>query len=105
MPNDQEVERLARLRESQLAARKPRRLKRSDVILSKVKPHKPFLVEWFNVLAGRWKGGLAGLICGIVVAVVIDRSVPPQYAWLSVPLLVCAVIIGLVVGKTSDQTD
>lgn len=105
---NKEQERLQRIREEQLRARDPgsskirgydwsSHSKRAKAVQKS--RQKPLLVELYDVLPGRWKGALNGLIFGIAVAVILGIVLPTEWDILVLVPLLFAAIIGFVLGS------
>ncbi len=106
-----ERERLQRQRDRQLAARDPGSSKirgydwAKHTEKARQRRQKPFLQDLWEMIPGRWKGALMGLLFGLVIAVFLALLLPGELRVLAVlPLLICA-IVGMVIGKLVLQEE
>ncbi|MBL8130722.1 MAG: hypothetical protein JNL42_02595 [Anaerolineae bacterium] len=105
---EQERQRIARLRQQQVSARDPgpSKIRGYDWSVHAAKGRqmrknrKPFLIELVEILPGRWKGVLLGLIVSLLPTLAIAAAAPPEMALLALlpPLLfgIGGYVIGIV---------
>ncbi|NWF68033.1 MAG: hypothetical protein HXY40_03015 [Chloroflexi bacterium] len=113
MSNKDELDRLQRLRDAQIKARDPGTSKIKGYDWGKHAQRakqiqkarqKPLLRDLYDLLPGRWKGALAGLLLGALLAALLYFLLPGEWKIAALlPLLICAVA-GFIIGKTTDNT-
>lgn len=107
--DQQERERLKRLREQQIASRDPgaSKIRNFDWSTTGKKPitraPKPFLVEFWELLPKRWKGALYGFLFGVALALILVFLLPPDFDILAVAPVLIGSIVGLVIGKLFQE--
>ena len=108
--NDQELERLRRLRQSQLADRDPlvkqRQFQRSSAQREK-RIKKPYsLGKMWKDIPHAWKGFFYGLVLGTVVLLIVPMLwVSPWAIPCSAAAIVVFMIFGLAVGRAIDTRE
>ena len=108
--NDQELERLRRLRQSQLADRDPlvkqRQFQRSSAQREK-RIKKPYsLGKMWKDIPHAWKGFFYGLVLGTVVLLIVPMLwVSPWAIPCSAAAIVVFMIFGLAVGRAVDTRE
>ena len=108
--NDQELERLRRLRQSQLADRDPlvkqRQFQRSSAQREK-RIKKPYsLGKMWKDIPHAWKGFFYGLVLGTVVLLIVPMLwVSPWAIPCSAATIVVFMIFGLAVGRAIDTRE
>jgi hypothetical protein len=110
MSNQDEIERIRRLRERQLKQRDPK-AKDNAVqhrIAQRYKPKKLTAADVIRDIPGKWLGTIFGALFGIIVAVAINLLVDFPASWMEYVLyflvLVCAVM-GRGLGAAMDWRD
>jgi VIT1/CCC1 family predicted Fe2+/Mn2+ transporter len=111
MSNDRsEVERLKRLRESQLSARDPhkKQLKLQQTVTRKYRrATEPFsLGRLWAQIPSIWKGILFGMSFGVIVILVLPVFMEStKAAAVGIIVLVVASVMGFLVGRAADARD
>ena len=108
--NDQELERLRRLRERQIADRNPR-LKQNEFYRSSSdrerRAARPYSLgnAWAEI-PHIWKTPFYGLILGLLVLLVITWLWNSIWAWVCGGVVsVCFIVVGAVIGQGLDMRD
>jgi Flp pilus assembly protein TadB len=108
--NNQEQERLKRLRDRQLTDRDPgvkkREFQRQSVERER-RAYRPltFKDAWADI-PHIWKGMFFGLILGLVGAFVITSLWVSPWAWVvSIVLLLVFIMFGVMIGRAADSRD
>ena len=97
-------DRIRRIRESQLAARDPGSSKipgydwAKHAAKPKPKP-KPLLLDLWDILPSRWKGAFYGVILGAILGVILLFVLPGELRVLALIPVLIAGIIGMVLGR------
>jgi hypothetical protein len=108
-PSDDEIQRLQRLRDQQLAARRPneKREQYLQTYHARYSKRKPLtLKEIVNVFSNKWKGAFFGVLIGLLAWYLLFTLVQANWVAIVGPLvaLVC-VILGVVIGSSFDWRD
>jgi hypothetical protein len=97
-------DRIRRIREAQLSARDPGSSKipgydwGKHAAKPKPKP-KPLLLDLWDILPSRWKGALYGVILGAILGVILLFVLPGEWRVLALIPVLIAGIAGMVLGK------
>lgn len=116
MSHDPEKERARRLKQSQVSMRSPgeskirgydwsKHDKKAKRVAAEKKKHaqRPLLIQIWEVLPGRWRGAVYGLIFGALCDIPLLLMLSSEWRGLAlIPPLICG-IVGMVVGKTMQQ--
>lgn len=106
---DEEIERLRRLREKQLGARDPHVKQRQTArhVATQHKKRQKFrLDQLLGDLSHKWQGLLLGLFTGLLLAVLLTIFVTASWVNLvAVLLIVGSTVIGLIFGASFDWRD
>ena len=101
---DPDKERAKRLRDRRIAERHPgeSKIKGYDWARHAAKPkpkQKPFLIELFDIMPGRWKGAAMGVAFGAILGLILMLVVSEELRALALlPILMCG-MGGMVIGK------
>lgn len=113
---DPDKERLRRLKQKQVAARDPGESKIKGYDWSKhdkkarrvaaekrKQAQRPLVVQIWEVLPGRWRGAVYGVVFGLLLDIPLLLFLPAEWrVLLLVPLLLCGVV-GMIVGRTMQS--
>lgn len=108
MSNQDERERLARLRERQLRQRDPGPGVKVNWKETTPKKRKPLMEELFGALPRHVKGGLIGLVIGIVLMIVVQFLVanvwqlPAEWMLCGVVALLIPPVLGIIIARGTD---
>ena len=110
MSDQDEIERIKRLRERQLKLRDPKAKDNAvqHKIAQRYKPKKYTVADAIQDIPGKWLGTIFGALFGIIGAVAINILVEFEAFWMEYAMyflvLVCA-ILGRGLGAAMDWTD
>ncbi len=108
MSSRNEQERLARLRARQLQERDPGPGVKVDWKGPRPQKRKPLMEELFGALPRHVKGGLIGLVIGIVLMIAVQYlianvwNLPPEWMVCGVVALLISPVLGIIIARGTD---